>query len=334
MKAAITHAFIVVAAALAASCTMKNQEAPPLTGPSEFGTALAVSVSPDVLQQDGASQSLITVQASGPNGEPLPNLRLTAEMGVNGTIMDFGALSARSIVTNAAGKATMVYTAPVNTGVETLVDIAVTPVGTSYGNHVARVATIRLVPPGIRVPPLNLTPSFTFTPTTPSQGQEVVFDAQASSGAIVEYRWEFGDGSTASGAITSHAFDDLGNYIVRLTLVDAAGRTMSLSRSLTVGQSTAPVAEFVFSPTNPAPNDDVHFNANASSPSAGRKIVSYAWDFGDGGTATGVQPTHRYTQARTYNVTLTVTDDLGRTSVVTKPVDVGVPDDDGGNSPN
>lgn len=324
----------MVAAASAVSCTMKSQDAPPLTGPSEFGTSVNISVSPDILQQDGMSQSVVTVTVFGPDGRPLPNVSLTAEIISNGTPVDFGRLSARSIVTNAAGKATTTYTAPADTGVESAVDIAVTPIGTNAANQVPRTASIRLVPTGIRLPPINLTPSFTFTPSNPSQGQTVIFDAQASTGSIAQYRWEFGDGATGSGSVTSHAYAELGSFIVRLTVVDSAGRSISTSRSITVGQSTAPTAEFTFSPANPQPNDDVRFNASASVASAGRTIVSYTWDFGDGGTATGAQVTRRYAVARTYNVTLTVTDDLGRTSVVTKPVDVAVPEDDGGTSPN
>ena len=38
--------------------------------------------------------------------------------------------------------------------------------------------------------------------------------------------------------------------------------------------------------------------------------MSYVWDFGDGITATGsLTPTHTYTEANVYLVTLTVTDD-------------------------
>ena len=57
MKAAhISSACVVALAVLAASCTMKNQDAPPLTGPSEFGTSVTVAVSPDVLALDGAAE--------------------------------------------------------------------------------------------------------------------------------------------------------------------------------------------------------------------------------------------------------------------------------------
>lgn len=40
-------------------------------------------------------------------------------------------------------------------------------------------------------------------------------------------------------------------------------------------------------------------------------IVSYSWTFGDGGTGSGVAPTHAYGATGTYTVTLTVTDNLG-----------------------
>ena len=46
-------------------------------------------------------------------------------------------------------------------------------------------------------------------------------------------------------------------------------------------------------------------------------IVSYSWDFGDGSLGTGVNPTHTYTTAANYSVTLTVTDDGGLTDVAT-----------------
>ena len=44
------------------------------------------------------------------------------------------------------------------------------------------------------------------------------------------------------------------------------------------------------------------------------QVLTYAWSFGDGTTATGVAPQHTYTQRGTYIVTLTVSDLYGATS--------------------
>ncbi len=51
-------------------------------------------------------------------------------------------------------------------------------------------------------------------------------------------------------------------------------------------------------------------------------IASYAWTFGDGASGTGAAPTHAYTTAGSYPVTLTVTDNLGLTGSATATVTV------------
>jgi PKD repeat protein len=324
MKAITRFVALVVATAVVASCTMKDQDAPPLTGPSEFGTSVTIQVSPDVLQQDGASQSVVTVVVRNAQGQPVSGVPLRAEILVNGIPVDFGALSARNIVTGGDGRVTFVYTAPaVAASVESLVQVAVTPIGTNFANAITRNATIRLVPVGAVLPPSDLVPLFTVSPSSPAQGQTVVFDAQASTGSIAQYRWDFGDGSTGTGETTTHEYDEVSTFVARLTLVDPAGRTAVRSQSVTVGQSAAPVASFTFSPVPVFTNATVHFNASASTPGPGRTIVSYRWDFGDGSAAQdGVQQAHAYSAAATYTVTLTVTDDVGRTAVTTRAVSV------------
>jgi PKD repeat protein len=53
-------------------------------------------------------------------------------------------------------------------------------------------------------------------------------------------------------------------------------------------------------------------------------VQSYAWTFGDGGTSTGVSPSHSYASGGTYSVRLTVTDDASGTGTATTSVTVAL----------
>jgi PKD repeat protein len=319
-------------ALIAAGCTMKEQEPAPLTGPSEFAQSLTVSVTPDLLTQDGASQSVVTVIARGPSGAPLANLSLRAEIYVDGVATDFGSLSARNIVTDANGRATVVYTAPASpAGLAvdefTLINIAVTPLGSDFGNSVTRLTTLRLVPPGGVIPADGLRPAFTFTPNAPSDNQNVLFNASTSqapaNNPIVEYRWNFGDGGTGTGQLVTYSFDEPGTYTVTLTVFDGFGRSRSAAQSITVSAGVSPIARFVTSPATQNVNRDVFFNATTSTPGPGRTIVGYSWNFGDGSTSSqGPNTAHAYARTGTYNVTLTVTDDVGRTNTTTGTITI------------
>lgn len=327
-------AFIAVLAFLSA-CTLKKQETPSLTGPSELGTSVRLSVSPDVLYLDGASQSIVTIQTFDANGQPMRNVSLRAEIFLNGTLVDFGTLSARNVVSDANGRASVVYTAPASgTNVDTFttVQILVTPAGTDFANATARSVSIRLVPVGIVVPPDGLKPSFTMSNGSPTDHEPVLFTACAdatnpcapANNPIAQFSWDFGDGDHATGSTATHAFDDPGTFVVTLTITDEWGRSASSVRTMTVGAGAKPTASFVFSPT-PAPlNQPVHFNASGSTAPAGRRIVTYSWDFGDGVQQSSASATidHTYTVGnRTYVVTLTVTDDAGKVSLPsTQPI--------------
>jgi PKD repeat protein len=76
------------------------------------------------------------------------------------------------------------------------------------------------------------------------------------------------------------------------------------------------------------------FDGSGSTDSDGN-IAAYDWDFGDGNTASGVNPSHTYLAAGTYTVSLTVTDDDGdvnseTTTAVIDPVPNQPPDANAG----
>jgi len=317
--------------ALAAACTMKETEVPPLTGPSELAQSIQIQANPDVLTQDGASQSQITITARNASGQPQRDVSLRAEIFVSGIAVDFGRLSARTVVTGPDGRATLTYTAPPPPPEPvdnfTVVSVLVVPSGTDFANAVARNVNIRLVPPGVILPPAGTpTPRFTFSPASPLTGDPVQFNASTtnigSNASAATFVWDFGDGETATGVNVTHTFSRAGTFPVTLTVTNDRGRTASTTVNVTVGSSRPSGVTFTVSPSAPALNELVTFVAQVQA-APGRRIVSYDWDFGDGNRGSGQTVTHRYTRTGTFTVNLTVTDDAGNVVTATQTVTVG-----------
>lgn len=320
---------VTMVAALVSGCTLDDVSPPPLQGPSELGLSLALSAIPDVLSHDGASQAQIIVQARDANGQPARSVTFRAEIQTpSGELVDCGTLSARTLTTNGDGRATFTYTAPMFScdPSSDLVIIRVVPFGTDAANTFARRVNIRLVPPGT-VSAGGPTPAFTINgsdlTTTITPFVDVTFDASASrpgpGAAIVSYAWNFGDGTTTGGQLAVHRFSP-GSYTVRLTVTDTNNQSRTIARAVTVEAGAGPTASFVFSPTAPGVNQPIVFNASASTAAAGRTIVRYDWNFGSGAPQSGVTVTKSYDVAATYNVVLTVTDDVGQTDSETRAV--------------
>lgn len=159
---------------------------------------------------------------------------------------------------------------------------------------------------------------FTATPTD----LDVTFDggASAASGtaSIVDYSWDFGDRSPAGeGRTASHAYATSGTYTVALTVTDSNGRTATTRQQVAVsGPNTPPEAAFTASARGLTATAD----ASGSSDADGT-IVSYEWDWGDGSaTSTGQIASHVYATPGTRTVTLTVTDDRGGVTEISKEV--------------
>ncbi len=80
---------------------------------------------------------------------------------------------------------------------------------------------------------------FSFAPDTALVGGDVEFDAAGSKdedGEIIEYRWEFGDGGTATGVNAAHAWMQPGEFSVRLTVADNEGGIASAEQTVVVAE--------------------------------------------------------------------------------------------------
>ena len=148
----------------------------------------------------------------------------------------------------------------------------------------------------------------------------VQFDGSGSTdpdGTIASYLWDFGDGSTSTGARPSHTYTATGNYTVVLVATDNDGATA-------YGETYASIEPIPNRLPNAATDGPYHghvgqviqFDGSLSEDEGGT-IVSYLWNFGDGTTGTGVNPSHTYTAVGQYTVTLTVTDNDGATHTTT-----------------
>jgi PKD repeat protein len=170
--------------------------------------------------------------------------------------------------------------------------------------------TVRNVPP---------TASFFYTPTEPHTNEEIMFiatDSYDPDGTIINYKWDFGDGSEhAWGETVSHVYYEDGTYMVTLFVTDDDHADAFLIEYVTV--TNAPPVAWAGEDLVVDVESIVVFDGSASYDPDGN-IKSYSWDFdasdGIGIDATGSQVSHVYIKEGTYKVTLTVTDNDGISS--------------------
>ena len=129
----------------------------------------------------------------------------------------------------------------------------------------------------------------------------------------VSVSWNFGDQESADGASTSHSFDSEGTYTVTATATNRKGKSTDLE-STTVVVMDPPVPAGIVSLRADPPNPDTETAVRFSATVNGDAPLTYAWDFGDGSTAASANPSHTFSNAGTYSVSLNVTNRAGTDS--------------------
>ncbi|MCP4017148.1 MAG: PKD domain-containing protein, partial [Delftia sp.] len=170
--------------------------------------------------------------------------------------------------------------------------------------------------------------------TCPAKGivsEAAVFSAAAADpdGDTLVYSWNFGDGTSGTGASADHAYASAGIYDVTVTVSDGYGGEASDVCQTEIVQlpayNVAPEAE-AGGPYTGGMEQAVVFDGSGSY-DLNLDTMTYSWDFGNGETGSGVSPSYTWHDAGTYTVTLTVTDPEGLAGTDTAEVRIADPDD-------
>jgi len=142
-------------------------------------------------------------------------------------------------------------------------------------------------------------------------------------GPLVEYAWDFGDGTqhtSASASPVGHEYTRPGTFEVQLVVTVDDETTCSDSTTVTV-ENRPPYVSCRLSSDTPVVGERVLFDGSGSFDADG-ELVDFAWDFGDGETARGTRVSHVYDEIGVYTITLVVEDDAGGTAALTHTVTV------------
>ncbi len=169
---------------------------------------------------------------------------------------------------------------------------------------------------------------FSFDKQQTCKGESVTFtDSSLGNGKNIEkWFWDFGDGSTVEKTTAvpfTHVYSEPGDYNVTLYVVTETGCVSSVTNAQVVHVAKSPIAKFSQQPFTCA-NQSIQFN-DLSTPEEGG-IIKWEWNFGDpsssSNTSTDQNPTHSFSEVKTYDVTLKLTTDLGCETLITQQIKI------------
>lgn len=157
--------------------------------------------------------------------------------------------------------------------------------------------------------------------------QPIQFDGAASSdreGDPLTYTWNFGDGTTGTGATPSHTYSSKDVFTVELTVND--GVRDSYVATTTVNVPNHPPEVVIGGPYAGNAGVNIQFDSFATDIDGDElPYYRYSWDFGDGYSSYGANPTHSYFLPGEYTVKLSVYDGTDSTIVQTTATIINLP---------
>jgi len=167
------------------------------------------------------------------------------------------------------------------------------------------------------------------SPNPATEGRAVSFSGSGidNDGTIAGYSWR--EGTTILSTLQSFSKSDfsVGTHTIYFKVKDDDGAWSSeVPATLIVNQGSShsngsPTAD-AGGPYSGYVNVTISFNGSGSTSDG--TVTSYEWNFGDGTTGIGIYPTHKYTEAKNYTVTLTVTNNGAKTDTDTTYANVSI----------
>ncbi|MBI2967280.1 MAG: PKD domain-containing protein [Bacteroidetes bacterium] len=144
----------------------------------------------------------------------------------------------------------------------------------------------------------------------------------ASFGSAGNFTWDFGDGTVGYSGLpyTVHTYDSAGSYIISMTVTNGCNFVFSAADTFIVsgGLPVTGNFEITANPDPVCPGDLVKFKFEE-----GENFSGYQWDFGDGNTFSGYSTVfHSYSSTGNYNISVTVTNGCGSSTLITTTVSV------------
>lgn len=147
---------------------------------------------------------------------------------------------------------------------------------------------------------INPLPTVAFSATSVCQNDSNIFSntSTVASGAITNYQWNFGDGSTSTLSNTNHSYSGSGSYTVSLTATTDSGCVTNLSKPVTV----YPLPVAAFQNNSVCLGDTTSFTSLSNV--ANDTLNFWNWNFGDGSNSNSENPYHVYQTFGTFPVQL------------------------------
>lgn len=165
---------------------------------------------------------------------------------------------------------------------------------------------------------VNPNPVASFTATSVCEGNNTSF-TNTSSGTIASYSWNFGNGSGSISQNPVYLYSSDGNYAVELSVTTDKGCSNTVNNLVQV----YPLPSVGINQVDVCQGSPMNFQAVASV--SGGSVSNYDWTLGDGNTSTAANPSHTYSAAGTYDVTLIITSNNSCVDSANTEVEVGAP---------